>query len=230
MRGIRDPSVQLQLLRSLPATNPRVHYFRHELALSFFLSTPGSVPSKDSIRHPLATASVSVSPLELSLQNITQHLCTPRFEISKKTISPDSAEYRTEDEYDYPTLFALISILDIAIDNGQSPLSPLSEAPKAPKAPSKPSIIVKKKDAHTDSAKAFDYEIDVLTNRLSEILGKIHASGLVSRMQAIEMIEMVKTRLLYGVRTRPPLKKSDIWNNTPKQTSIQDFVKTGSHG
>src|SRR5438309_2018344 len=90
--AVDEATLRFQMLRCIPATEWRVHELRQRLALAFFFNNVEYVTN---------------TPQELmDLSDIRIRLEQPQFKIDKGT--------------DYYELAAMISILDIAIDDGRS--------------------------------------------------------------------------------------------------------------
>jgi predicted nucleic acid-binding Zn-ribbon protein len=117
----------------------------------------------------------------MDLWEITKRLNGPQFKIRKDT--------------DYRELAALISILDIAIDNGQSAENDLTD----------PEVECE-----------FNTDVDDLANRIKIIWSNINDAGasFMSRIDAKEVMEGLRNRLIYGVRTKLKPKQS-IFDSVP---------------
>jgi hypothetical protein len=149
------------MLRCFPTSIHRVQELRRRSALAFLLSDQSlcSTPSHKTF----------------SLTRIIAQLDEPRFEISDKT--------------DYLNLGALIAIMDIAVENGQSAdLDGENEARE----------------------ETFNQEIDILGARIKMIWSSINDGGtaFISRSEAKEVMESVRYRLTYAVRTKQKPKES----------------------
>ncbi|KAI9835799.1 MAG: hypothetical protein M1837_003600 [Sclerophora amabilis] len=91
-----DSAFREQLLKYMPVHTPRLHEFRHRLALVYFLDDPSFLEGRqlDGLSN---------------IGRITVQLDRPQFEITNRT--------------DYTELAALTSILDISIDDGGGGIS-----------------------------------------------------------------------------------------------------------
>jgi hypothetical protein len=179
-RAIKLPALQLQVLRCIPQSLPRVHELRRRLALAFFFSK---------------SKYISSAPHDaLDLIEVTEQLDRPQFKINKET--------------DYPELAAVMSILNIAIDNGLS---------------------VRHDVADPEGEIKFNREVDILAARIKQIWGSINDAGaaFMSRSYAKEMMEGLRMRLELTIRTKPKPKLSIFETDEPddgrvvlKQTTI----------
>jgi hypothetical protein len=145
----------------MPQTTPRIHEIRRRLALAFFFED--------------ARYLMSAPHLVIDLWEIIKRLDEPQFQINRDT--------------DYQQLAALISILDMAIDNGQSPDMSMSD---------------------TEQEQHFNAEVDTLAARIRNMWSSINDAGasFMSRVDAKEVMECLRHRLLYAIRTRPVPKRS----------------------
>lgn len=159
--------MRFQIIRCIPRTTARLHELRRRLALSSFFSDIGYA-SRPSYDH-------------LDLWEITKRLNEQKFKISRDT--------------DHHELAALISILDIAIDNGQSTGSNLND---------------------TVLESEFNTDVDELADRIKVIWSSINDGGasFMSRIDAKEVMEGLRNRLIYGVRTKLKPKQS-IFDSVP---------------
>ncbi|MCJ1408291.1 hypothetical protein MMC19_002365 [Ptychographa xylographoides] len=90
---IKDSQLQLQLLKSIPATSSRLSLLRRRFAMAFFYEDASYLQNQP--------------PHLVDFQTIMHHLRTPSFSITKAT--------------DYPQLAARIALLDIGLDDGDPP-------------------------------------------------------------------------------------------------------------
>lgn len=168
--------IRLQILRCMPAVEPRFHDLRRRLALAFFF---------DDSNFLLRRANTA-----LDIPSLIVVLNGSRFKIRADT--------------DYSQLLALISFLDIIIDDGRSASS----------------------DSTSEGTVAkFNAQVDDLHGALKAIHGSIHDSGAkyMSRIDAKEVIEGVQNRLMHTVRTRSPPKQGvfGLFGKEDKQKSKQ---------
>lgn len=106
--------------------------------------------------------------------------------------------FRITDHTDYHELAALMSMLDVAIDNG-----------------------ISMDMDHTDPAgeQEFNADVDALAQRIKGLWSNINDSGasFISRIDAKEVMEGVRHRLMYAVRTKPKPKCS-MFETIPDNT------------
>jgi hypothetical protein len=167
--AIKLPALQLQVLCCIPQTTRRVHELRRRLALAFFFEEAKYICS---------------APNEsLDLSEVTEQLKKPRFVINKDT--------------DYPELAAVMSILNIAIDNGLS---------------------IKHNVTGSEGEVEFNREVDILAARIKQIWGSINDAGpaFMSRSYAKEMMEGLRMRLELTIRTKPKPKISIFESEEPE--------------
>ncbi|KAF1993341.1 hypothetical protein P154DRAFT_527821 [Amniculicola lignicola CBS 123094] len=168
---ITHPVLQINLVRSLPAKSPLTASFQRYLALSFLL-------------HPTAIE-VPLSSPEISTL-IHNHLKTsPSFHINSET--------------DYPSLAALLSLLDIAIGPGLNtvPYQPLLSPPVS-QIEATASIMPSAPEQH-----AFNKEIDYLVKTIKYVcngIQEVGALGEVSRLDVKDASERMVHRLENAVR------------------------------
>jgi len=168
--AIKLPVLQLQVLRCIPQTTRRVHELRRRLALAFFFDE---------------TKYISSAPHDtFDLTEVTEELKKPKFAVTKDT--------------DYPELAAVMSILNIAIDNGLSFRHEVTN----------PEVEVN-----------FNREVDILAARIKQIWGSINDAGaaFMSRSYAKEMMEGLRMRLELTIRTKPKPKLSIFDTDEPDE-------------
>lgn len=115
---------------------------------------------------------------------MSKTLCHPRFTITRQT--------------DYPVLTASISLLDIALDSGSSssssfPSTSCSSPPDDPQADAE-----REEREFNADVDALAYQLKVLWSSISEV-----GASFISRIDAKEVMEGVRNRLLFTARTRP---------------------------
>jgi predicted nucleic acid-binding Zn-ribbon protein len=120
------------------------------------------------------------------------HDHTDLWEITKRLNDP---QFKIRKDMDYRELAALISILDIAIDNGQSTENDLTDS---------------------EVERDFNTDVDDLADRIKIIWSTINDAGasFMSRIDAKEVMEGLRNRLIYGVRTKLKPKQS-IFDSVP---------------
>ena len=117
----------------------------------------------------------------------------------------------TNNTTDYGELAAAMEILSIAIDSGHPPSSP----------------------GTMEEEKAFNRDIDVLSLKIKSIFVDIVDTGAshMGRTEAKEVLEAFQYRLSYGVRTKPPPKKSLFGDSTVEGVAnrqmMEAFVEKG---
>lgn len=118
----------------------------------------------------------------------------------------------TSNATDYGELAAAIGILSIAIDCGDPPSSPCA----------------------TEKERGFNRDIDVLSFKIKSMFADIVDTGAshMARTEAKEVLEAFQYRLSYGVRTKPPPKKSLFGDSTvedaAKRQMMETFVEKGT--
>lgn len=123
----------------------------------------------------------------------------------------DGPQFIIDNATDYGELAAAIGILNIAVDSGDPPPSPCT----------------------TEEEKAFNRGIDVLSLKIKSMFADIVDTGAshMGRTEAKEVLEAFQYRLSYGVRTRPPPKKSLFEDSTVEGAAhrhmMETFVKKG---
>ena len=111
----------------------------------------------------------------------------------------------------YSELAATIGILSIAIDCGDPPPSPCT----------------------TGEEKAFNHDIDALSLKINSMFAGIVDTGAshMGKTEAKEVLEAFQYWLSYGVRTKPPPKKSLFGNSTLQDISnrhvMESFIEKG---
>jgi len=158
---VEQATLRLQVVRCMPVTSLRLHDLRRRLAMAFYY---------DDLAY-----SIQPSHLLIDLYLITKRLDDPPFKINERT--------------DYHELAALISLLDIAVDNGQS-------------------VQLDLKDEQVE--RHFNEDVDALDARIKTLWSSINDAGasFISRIEAKEVMEAVRHRLIYAVRTQPRPKRS----------------------
>lgn len=123
----------------------------------------------------------------LDLGEVTERLESPRFKINKDT--------------DYLELAAVMSILNVAIDNGLS---------------------VRHDITNPEGDVNFNREVDILAARIKQIWGSINDAGaaFMSRSYAKEMMEGLRMRLELTIRTKPKPKLSIFDTEEPDEDRV----------
>lgn len=124
----------------------------------------------------------------------------------------EGPQFMTSNATDYGELAAAIGILSIAIDCGDPPSSPCA----------------------TEKERGFNRDIDVLSFKIKSMFADIVDTGAshMARTEAKEVLEAFQYRLSYGVRTKPPPKKSLFGDSTvedaAKRQMMETFVEKGT--
>ena len=122
-----------------------------------------------------------------------------------------SPQFIVNNATDYSELTAAIRTLSIAVDCGDPPSSPCA----------------------TEEEKAFNTDIDALALKINSMFAGIVDTNAShgGRTEAKEELEAFQHWLSYGVRTRPPVRKSLFGDSTPQSIAdrhmMEAFVKTG---
>lgn len=145
---IPDALYRLCVLNALPVYTPRTHLFRRRLALSYNFDDPSY------LTHPYANL--------VRISRFSDLLFKPQFKIDKNT--------------DYSDLQSLISIMDIAIDDGPT----------------------------TGNVRQNDAEVDVLVEDLRNMFSRIHDTNAqnLARTEAKDTLERLVFRLRFAVRVK----------------------------
>ena len=165
----------------MPTTDWRVRELRRRLALAIFF---------DDVEY------ANNAPQDITdLSDIRVRLEEPQFKICKDT--------------DYFELAAMISILDVAIDDGLSSTHSITDS---------------------EAEQEFNTEVDALAARIYIMWSNISDAGasFMSRIDAKEVLESLRNRLIYAVRTKPKPRKS-IFDGMSNDTEVirkqSEFMK-----
>ncbi|KAM0260629.1 hypothetical protein ACHAQJ_002692 [Trichoderma viride] len=155
---VKIQHIRANALQCLPIRNTRTHDIRRRLAISFLFDDPNL-----GRQHPETVFTV---------KSAIDRLNEDDFNITSQT--------------DFAELKAMISILDIAVDDGSPPES-----------------------SSPEDENKFNQDIDELATKLREIWRKINDSGMkITRTEAKSVVEWVQQRLSNTVRTRKKAKQS----------------------
>lgn len=145
---VPDALYRLRVLNALPVSTPRTHLFRRRLALSYNFDDPSY------LTHPYVNL--------VRISRFSDLLMKPKFKIDRNT--------------DYSDLQSLVSIMDIAIDDGPT----------------------------TGNAGKNDAEVDVLVEDLRNMFSRIHDTNAqnLARTEAKDTIERLVFRLRFAVRIK----------------------------
>lgn len=158
---VPQASFRLQMVDSIPSGSARTHDLRRRLAMSFFFNDVSY-----STCHPHST---------MDIQKFIIRLEDPDFDAKPQT--------------DYLELAALVLLLDVAVDDGQSTKLNLRD----------PEI-----------EKTFNKDVDELVASIKEIMTSIGNPGaaFISRIEAKEALELISQRIADTVRTKKVVKES----------------------
>lgn len=117
----------------------------------------------------------------------------------------EGPQFMTSNTTDYGELAAEIGVLSIAIDRGDPPSPPFA----------------------TEEEKAFNRDIDVLSMKIKSMFADIVDTGAshMGRTEAKEVLEAFQYRLSYGVRTKPPPRKSLFGDSTVDVIANRDVME-----
>ncbi|KAH8126745.1 hypothetical protein FP744_10007280 [Trichoderma asperellum] len=170
---VKIQHIRANALQCLPIRNIRTHEIRRRLAISFLFDDPS-----------LGRQSPEVV---FTVRSVINRLGEEDFNITS--------------QMDFAELKAMITILDIAVDDGSPPES------------NSPEDIQK-----------FNEDIDELATKLREIWRKINDSGMkITRTEAKSVVEWVQQRLSNTVRTRKKAKQSIF--DIPGQEDLASLPK-----
>lgn len=170
---VKIQHVRVNALQCLPIHNVKTHEIRRRLAISFLFDDPSlGRQSPETV---------------FTVRSAIDRLGKEDFNITSQT--------------DFAELKAMITILDIAVDDG-SPLE--SNDP--------------------EDIQKFNEDIDELASKLREIWRKINDSGMkITRTEAKSVVEWVQQRLSNTVRTRKKAKQSIF--DIPGQEDLASLPK-----
>ncbi|TVY26149.1 hypothetical protein LHYA1_G005371 [Lachnellula hyalina] len=170
---IDQPSLRLQVVDSIPSFHPRTHELRRRLGMCFLFDDVAY-----SIDHPHTT---------FELQKFMDRLKDPVFKVNDKT--------------DYQQLAALISLLDVAVDDGRCAYLDL---------------------ANSSAAERFDEDVDKLVLTINKVIDRIGSPGaaFISRIEAKELLLLVSQRIADTLRSKPKPKKSLFDGSKKKEDHV----------
>lgn len=159
---IPNATYRLRVLNALPVDTPRTHLFRRRLALSYSFDDPSYLTQS-------YTNLVRIS-------RFTDLLLKPQFKIDRNT--------------DYSDLQSIISIMDIAIDDGPT----------------------------TGDLWQNDAEVDVLVEDLRNMFSRIHDTNAqnLARTEAKDTLERLVFRLRFAVRVKDKMNLVVETNSGPE--------------
>lgn len=153
------------------------------LCIQILRCIPESDARLHELRRRLALA-IFCKDFSLTELPVQQH-----FDLWKLNKEFGSPRFKVNKETDYLELAATMSLLDIALDNGHSDDFNLND-PQVEK-------------EFNDDVDALAYQIKILWSSISEV-----GASFISRIDAKEVMEGVRNRLIYTVRTRPKPRPS----------------------
>ncbi|KAG9248060.1 hypothetical protein BJ878DRAFT_538736 [Calycina marina] len=168
-------TLQLQMVQTIPSLSPRTHDLKRRIAMTFFFKNLDYAG-----KH--------------SFQTMNMHRFISRLHSQDFEATPDT---------NYRELGAMISLLDVAVDDGRS------------------TDVDLKKDA---VARAFDQEVEDLCSVLDNVMRNMHGpqAASVSKIYATEILQTVRQRIHDTVRSRPKVKQS-IFDSVLNKESVQDL-------
>ena len=121
--------------------------------------------------------------------SLTKRPSSSSFSLSKVTAQLHKPQFDITESTNYTNLAALMTLLDISVDTGHSTQLDL-------------------RDENVE--KAFNEGVDILLTRVKNIWSSITDTGAsyFSRLEAKEVIDGVRYRLMFGVRTKQKPKKT----------------------
>lgn len=179
---IEQPTFRLRILEVLPSTSPRAHDLRRRLAMSFYLNDISYAA-----RHSHHTMDLNI---------FIDRLNDKAFDATAET--------------DYRELAALISLLDIAVDDARSVGLDLT-------------------DRKTEDQ--FDDDIEAFSAAIKDIIRSIGnpGAGFISKIEAKEVLELVSQRIGDTLRSRPKARQTlwDVSHDSDERSldGERDFMK-----
>jgi hypothetical protein len=157
--SVDQPTLRLQMVGCVPSISPRTHDLKRRLAMSFYFN-------------------------DLSYSTQHSHVI---MDLGKFIDRLEDHDFDTNAQTDYRELAALISLLDIALDDGRS-------------------LDLDLKDS--ENAERFDRNVDDLAGIIKGIMNSIGNPGaaFISRIEAKEVLELVSQRISDTLRTKPKAK------------------------
>jgi hypothetical protein len=159
--SVEQPSLRLKVVESISSISPSSHDLRKRLAMCFYFNA--------------LSYSTSHSHHTIDLDRFIKRL--------------DDSDFYTTPQTDYRELSALISLLDIAVDDARS-------------------TKLNMMDEETD--KRFNEDIETLGAIIKDIMRSIGNPGaaFISRIEAKEVLELVSHRIVNTLRSKPKPKET----------------------
>lgn len=154
-KALESPTLQLNMVNCIPPTSARIHDLRRRLALAFYFNN---------IKY---TSKPSYSTIDL--EDIRNRLNDPEFKVTDKT--------------DFRELAARVTLLDIAVDDGQHEDLDLADP---------------------EQEDEFNTNVDMLVSRIKAVLratSTTAGAAFISRIEAKEVVDLVSNRIM-TIRTR----------------------------
>ncbi|KAI9056143.1 hypothetical protein LZ554_001071 [Drepanopeziza brunnea f. sp. 'monogermtubi'] len=167
-----EPSLRLQAIGSISSTTPRTHDLRRRLATSFFFN---SLSYAKTHSHTL-----------MSLDSVIDRLADPVFDTKPST--------------KYRDLAALLNLLDIAVDDGQSLSVDLTNKKVEEK---------------------YNRDVEELSATINSIMSGINTGGAsnISRIEAKSLADNVSKRIAVTLRTKR--KPKEYWFDGKKEEDFE---------
>ena len=123
------------------------------------------------------------------------------FELQKFMDRLKDPVFKVNDKTDYQQLAALISLLDVAVDDGRCAYLDL---------------------ANSSAAERFDEDVDKLVLTINKVIDRIGSPGaaFISRIEAKELLLLVSQRIADTLRSKPKPKKSLFDGSKKKEDHV----------
>jgi len=172
---VQKSVMRMQMIESISSMDPKTHDLRRRLAMSFCLN---DVSCSKQHSHEI-----------MSMERFLERINSNDFDANPR-------------DTDYRELAALVSLLDIAIDDGRSDNLDLSDP---------------------ETEKEFDDYVELLAKAINDIIKAIGNPGtsFISKIEAKEHLLLVSRRIADTVRSRPKPKKSFIDEGMKREYALQ---------
>lgn len=129
------------------------------------------------------------------------------FELEKFMDRLEEPAFEVDDKTDYQQLAALISLLDVAVDDARCAYLDL---------------------ANSSAAERFDEDVENLVFTIKKVITSIGSPGpaFISRIEAKEAAELVSQRIADTLRSKPKLKKS-VFDGSKKKEEDHSSAQAG---
>ncbi|KAH8601262.1 hypothetical protein B0O99DRAFT_252715 [Bisporella sp. PMI_857] len=174
LASVEEPTLRLHMVDIIPSTSPRTHDLRRRLAMTFYF--------KDTIYSTKDGHST--------------------MDLTKFIARLDDEDFDTDSETDYRELGALISLLDVAVDDGRN-------------------VNIDLKNEQTE--KEFDNAVEGFSAAIDDIIECIGnpGAGFISKIEAKEVLSLVSRRIGDTVRSRPKPKETVF--KAPKEKLLENL-------